>query len=491
MNTPLPEGKARGKSPSLAGLRSLFKKAKSPELPERTSGKGSPSLAALLSFVWPGLGQLYAGKRRIAAIFAVPVLLVLLLLAYALRRGPVILAVQLFADRAVGLITLAIIIVVGVWRLVSVVHAYTRPGLSHSHRVIDRAVVAVLVVAIVVSHASAGYLLALSSNAGSQVFNSIADSSLIDQPTVAPSDSASMASSTPDPTLPPPLIDGRVTILLTGVDSDPTRSEHLYDTIMVVSYDSHTNSVQMVSVPRDSASFPFYFGGVDKASVRINSLPTYVRNGWIKSPDSPYLTLVKEVSYLVGIPINYYAVMDFVGFSKMIDAVGGIDVNNPKVVNDPTYVLAPNKFGFYLAAGTQHLDSMHALAYVRSRHGSSDWSRSARQQLVLQALARKMAQPNELLALPSIISAVGKSVVTTFPSEKLADYVSIAMAVPSKNFSSVVLGPPYTITGINSLNSASTTCLINYRVAALSIKLFGKDSLWYGKRTPANTCPAN
>jgi len=78
------------------------------------------------------------------------------------------------------------------------------------------------------------------------------------------------------------------------VDSAPSRSEHLYDSIMVVSYDPKTNSVQMVSVPRDSASFPFYFGGVDAASVKINSIPTYVRNGWILSPDSPYMTWSKR-----------------------------------------------------------------------------------------------------------------------------------------------------------------------------------------------------
>jgi anionic cell wall polymer biosynthesis LytR-Cps2A-Psr (LCP) family protein len=201
------------------------------------------------------------------------------------------------------------------------------------------------------------------------------------------------------------------------------------------------------------------------------------------------MTLVKEVSYLVGLPINYYAVMDFVGFSKMIDAVGGIDVNNPTVVNDPTYFFAHGKVGFYLATGMQHLDSEHALAYVRSRHGSNDWSRSSRQQLVMLALVHKMAQPNELLALPGLISTLSTSITTTFPADKVADYVSIALAVPSKNFSQVVLGPPYTILGVNNVSSASTTCLLNAKVATLSIKLFGKDSLWYGKKAPANTCP--
>jgi hypothetical protein len=70
----------------------------------------------------------------------------------------------------------------------------------------------------------------------------------------------------------------------------------------------------------------------------------------------------------------------------------------------------------------------------------------------------------------------------------VADYVATALNVPSGNISQVVLGPPYSITGITTVNAAS--CLLNSKVAALSIQLFGKDSLWSGKPAPANTCPS-
>jgi LCP family protein required for cell wall assembly len=343
---------------------------------------------------------------------------------------------------------------------------------------------------IVISHLGAGYFLLVASNAGSNVFGPPGESSLIDQATPAPSLAPGQTQAPTASPLPTPVIGGRVTILFTGVDSAPTRGEHLYDSIMVVSYDPKTNSVQMVSVPRDSASFPFYFGGVDSVTVRINSIPTYVKNGWIRSPDDPYTTLVKEVSYLVGIPINYYAVMDMAGFVKMIDAIGGIDVVNDTLVNDTSYEWPDGTtVGFYLDAGPQHLDGIHALAYVTSRHGSSDWTRSSRQQEVLVALLHQMAQPSKLMALPGLISTLGSSVATTFPSGEVADYVAIGQDVPSGNFSQVVLGPPYTILGVNNLSSADTTCLLNDKVADLSIQLFGADSLWFGKPAPANTCP--
>ncbi len=93
------------------------------------------------------------------------------------------------------------------------------------------------------------------------------------------------------------------------------------------------------------------------------------------------------------------------------------------------------------------------------------------------------------MALPGC-PALGSSINTDFPANQVADYVAAGQNVPSQNITQVVLGPPtYTLTDVNNVNGASTTCLINARVAALSIQLFGKDSTWYGKPAPANTCP--
>ena len=451
----------------------------------------SPSLAALLSFVWPGLGQLYLRNRRLAAIFAVPSLIVVLLLAYALRRGPVVLAAQLFAERGVGLATVAIILLFGAWRIASVVLAFLSGDGGSAHKVINRAVLVALAAVIAVTHLGSGYYLLAYSDAGAQVFNPANNNSnLIVQATPAPSPSPGQTAGptgTPQP-LPTVASDGRVTILFTGRGSGT--SYNAYDSIMVVSFDPQSNSIQMISVPRDSASFPFYFGGVDDRSIKINSLPLYVRSGGIKSGDDPYTTLIKEVQYLVGIPINYYAVMDIGGFETMINQVGGIDIVSPSDIVDPTYDwLDGSPHGFSLSAGPHHLDGRTALAFVRSRHGvgDSDWKRSSRQQLVLVALLHKMAQPSEILKLPSLVSTLGASVTTDFPADKVADFVAQGQGVPSTNITQVVLGPPYTITGISNVNAAN--CLLNDKVAALSIQLFGTDSLWYGQPAPANTCP--
>ena len=460
-----------------------------------TSRKRSPSLAALLSFLWPGLGQLYLRKWRPAAVFAVPSVMVVVLLAYWLRRGPFIFAVELFAERTVGLAAVAIVIGFGAWRLVSVVHAFRGGNRSSTHKVVDRAVLAALAAVIVVTHLGGGYYLMTLSDAGVEVFDAT-DSELIGWATPSPSLSPSPApgetpataapTGTPAPTATPN--DGRVTILFTGASSGS--SANLYDTIMVVSYNPTANSIQMVSVPRDSASFPFYWGGVDRPGDKINALPTYVQNGHIKSPDAAYRTLINEVQYLVGVHIDYSAIMYLSGFVAMIDKLGGIDIVSPTALNDPTYDwLDGAHWGFSLSAGPHHLDGKTALAYVRSRHSyhDGDWARSSRQQQVLIALLHKMASPSQILKLPSLIKLLGGSVVTDFPANKLADYISMGLNVPSGNIAQVVLGPPYTITGTSTTNAAN--CLLNDKVAALSVQLFGPDSLWYGRPAPANTCP--
>ena len=76
-------------------------------------------------------------------------------------------------------------------------------------------------------------------------------------------------------------------------------------------------------------------------------------------------------------------------------------------------------------------------------------------------------------------------------SQNRHKWVPIGQSIPSENITQVVLGPPtYTLTSGNSASSAATSCLINSKVAEVSIQLFGQDSTGYGKPAPADTCPS-
>jgi anionic cell wall polymer biosynthesis LytR-Cps2A-Psr (LCP) family protein len=135
------------------------------------------------------------------------------------------------------------------------------------------------------------------------------------------------------------------------------------------------------------------------------------------------------------------------------------------------------------------LDGKSALGYVRSRKsaGDNDFGRSSRQQEVLISLLHKMAQPAQILNLPTVLSTLGSTVTTTFPANQVADYIAIGQGIPDGNFQQVLLSPT---AGYSEYLPSGALCLFNAKVAAESVKLFGTDSLWSGKPAPANTCPA-
>ena len=276
------------------------------------------------------------------------------------------------------------------------------------------------------------------------------------------------------------------------MDSYVGRAERLNDTLMVVTIDTASDKVAMVSVPRDTAGFPYYWGGNAPATMKVNSLVTYVSNGWVKSPDEPMTTLVNEVGYLIGIPVNYYATLDLAGFMKLIDKVGGVDINNPSAINDSTYDwLDGTDLGFYLTAGKHHLNGRDALAYVRSRHGdnNSDWARASRQQEVLVALEHKIASPGSALSLPGIMQLSCSMIRTNYPASQVADMVALVGGVDSKNITQLVLGPPFSLSNAAPTTGTWTSCLELDKVAVKSVELFGKDSRYYGITQPP-TCGA-
>ena len=458
----------------------------------------------MLSFLWPGLGQLYAGRRRQAAAFAAPAIVVLLVVLYEARQGLAVLVAR-FVDPGFAMAALLIILALGALRVASVAHAYVSVarGASRSGKVRrnERAALAVLVAVIVATHGVGGAVAYMDYATFSQVFGGsdlpggTGSSDQVGSSETPPPDIFVGGSAPPasfGPTESPRVIPGRITILLTGVDTYVGRTEHLYDSIMVVSLDTTTNKVAMVSVPRDSAAFPLYFGGTVGPATRINALVSYVQHGWIKSPDDPMTTFVKEIGYLVGIPIDSYAVMDLAGFMTMIDMVGGIDVVNPSAIDDPSYSwLDGSTHGFTLSAGPHHLDGRNALAYVRSRHGenNSDWRRASRQQQVMVALVHKMASPDMIIQLPTLMQTLGSSIRTTFPANMVADMVALGDQIPAGNISQVVLGPPYSDTGTGAAYGVATNCLRLDRIATLSVQLFGEGSRYFGKKQ-ADTCPA-
>jgi LCP family protein required for cell wall assembly len=183
-------------------------------------------------------------------------------------------------------------------------------------------------------------------------------------------------------------VDEKLNILLTGIGGVGHDGSDLTDTIIFASVNKRTKSIAMVSIPRDL--YVDYVVGKQKGRGKINEL--YQRALFKKlSPEESMQVLADKVEEITGEHIDRFLNIDFAGFTDFVDTLGGIDVEVPENIVDREY--PDNNWGyqtFRLNKGFQTLSGQTALKFVRSRHSTSDFDRSARQQLVIAAIKDKL-----------------------------------------------------------------------------------------------------
>ncbi|MDQ3938472.1 MAG: LCP family protein, partial [Chloroflexota bacterium] len=267
--------------------------------------------------------------------------------------------------------------------------------------------------------------------------------------------------------------EGPLSVLFVGVDSGPGRDHALTDTLMVGTFDRQRNEMVLINVPRDTGRFPIYNGGV--YDNKINSFLGHARRNPDQFPEGPIRALTNQMAFLVGIPIHYYAVIDMAGFERLVDLVGGVDVEIDYELADPMRRL-------YLKPGRHHLDGKLALSFVRSRHGphNSDYRRAQRQQQVIRALADKARDPSIILRLPEITREASKMARTNIPVENLEEFLAVLDDVTDATPTRVVFQPrkyakrvPPEETGGQFMTELKLDV-----IEQLSIELFGEYSLY-------------
>ena len=193
----------------------------------------------------------------------------------------------------------------------------------------------------------------------------------------------------------------RLNILLFGFDTrvqDPSAPRT--DTLMLLSWNQETNALDILSIPRDLwvpvPGFP---------PTKVNLV--YSLGETVPSGGGERL-LADTLSAFLNQPIDHYAWVNFDGFVRIIDLLGGIDIYIPWAIYDEKYP-TPD-YGvetFELPAGPQHLDGVTALKYARTRTQDGDYGRIGRQQAVISAVLRQVSDPNNaadlLAAAPDII----------------------------------------------------------------------------------------
>lgn len=231
---------------------------------------------------------------------------------------------------------------------------------------------------------------------------------------------------------------GHTNILLLGQGHDEHDGKNLTDTIMVASIDpKKTKSAVLISLPRD-----LYFLSTEKMGKgKLNSMyrdySSYLRfqKGMEEKEASmeAIQELGQEIGRNLGMEIHYSAKIDFIGFVKGVDTLGGIDIDVPYDIVDTEF--PDNAYGyetFEIRKGQQHLDGETALKYARSRHTTSDFDRSARQQQILSAVAQKaktakfVRDPKKIVSLMRLIS---EHLETTMPMNEVIGLADAAQDI--------------------------------------------------------------
>jgi len=204
---------------------------------------------------------------------------------------------------------------------------------------------------------------------------------------------------------------GNINILLVGHGGGEHHGANLADTIIVASRNPKLGAISMVSVPRDL----FVYAQEIQIKHKINTVFAVAYNrlsdfGDLKAPEAIHELklsyaaeiLASKLEDVTGLKIPYYAVVNFEAFTQLVDNIGGLTVDVPRRLYDTAYPEGKDYTTFEVQRGEQIFDGETALKYARSRHSTSDFSRSSRQQQIIWAIVHKLRSSGALKSMSKL-----------------------------------------------------------------------------------------
>ena len=240
------------------------------------------------------------------------------------------------------------------------------------------------------------------------------------------------------------------TVMLLGVEDqrngadDSSRS----DTIILAYVDPSVPHVNLLSIPRDlRVTQPGGRGLAKMADVFANG-------DAIKYKGVGGVAFVWDtIEQNFQLRIDYFVRANFDGFTKIVDTVGGVTVDNPYPIKDDSYPTPDFQYArVFFPAGIVHLDGAEALKYVRTRHDDSDFGRNMRQQQVILSIREQAKRLNLLSHATDLIDTLGHTFRTDLPSDQWLGYARFGIDLPSgalQQFTLVDLIRTATIGGID------------------------------------------
>jgi LCP family protein required for cell wall assembly len=427
----------------------------------------------------PGAGQLYAGARRRAALLlAVSIALLLAVAALAVARP--LEPAQLVDRRVLGGLLLVNLALLGL-RLFAVIDAWQcAPGTATRFAVLALVAIAAATAG---PHVAAGYVTVRGYDVLDSVFadhepaDVLASKGLFlaDRPSprrpprwrtrVWPMDLSPSGGEPPSPRLradrAQPLAWSRevlagadaarrpwVTVLLLGSDQGPGQPGDRTDTMILVALQHGTGRAAAFGIPRNLVDVPVG-GEVVLFHEPLNHLYRFAVENPELFPggrDAGATALKHAISRLLGIRVDYHAMVDLRGFADLVDALGGVDVRVKERIRDevtrpawgepkPTIDVFPGR--------TYHFFGREALAYVRSRKASDDYTRMARQRCFLSAMAHQIDVVSVLRNFNALAGTVKSSVSTDIPLARLPELIELAADTDTRRTVTVTFGREY------------------------------------------------
>lgn len=420
----------------------------------------SAVLAAALSFIWPGLGQGWAGARRRALLFALPMMLLVAAALLTLIVQGRARALGLLLQPSVLLGLLALNVVVLVYRLVAIVDAYRVANRRWPPSVRGQSAIAAVLLGVVL-----GAALLMQGWLGLVAYKTYDTFGAISHPfsTPTPVPTATLPpGETPGPTpVPTPIPtpepawgdNGRLDLLLIGGDAGPGRWSLRTDTMILLSVDIATGRAAMFGIPRNMVNVPLP-DGPDKAFAcrcfpeLLNGLFVYAMANPELFPGADaergYRAVQEAIAKLTGLDIDGEVVVTLQGFVRLVDALGGLDITTLDSVSDNNYPdpLSTRNVKVFIPRGKQHLNGWRALAYARSRHQDNDYNRMNRQQEVLRALRAQLNPCTLIPRIPQLLDIAKTSLWTNIPIERMPDIFEIGARVKPGSIAQYQFWPP-------------------------------------------------
>ena len=421
----------------------------------------SAVVAAALSFIWPGLGQGWAGARRRALLFALPMMLLAVAAILVLMLQGRARFVGLLIQPSVLLALLVLNVVVLAYRVVAILDAYRVadrrwPSAARGQAALAAVLLGVLLGGTLLMHGWLGLV-------GYKTYDTVAAIFHTSDPTPTQAQTPTLApGNTPGPTpvptpIPTPVPvwsdNGRLDLLLVGGDAGPGRFSLRTDTMILLSVDIPTGRAAMFGIPRNMVDVPLP-EGPDQA-FDCHCFPEFLNGLFVYAMAHPeifpgaddergYMAVQNAIAKLTGLELDGQVVVTLQGFIKIVDALGGLEMTTRDSVYDARYPdpLSTHNVVVSISRGHHQFDGWHALAYARSRHQDNDYNRMDRQQEVLRALRAQLDPCTLIPRIPQLLDIAKDSLWTNIPIERMPDLFEIGARVKVGSIARYQFWPP-------------------------------------------------